>query len=200
MLGFAAFAMMASAAAQTAAPPVAQMPPGLAAQEVGRCGFASVTLRYDQALGQYFVVVPEIQSAPDDQLRCAARVSVQTNYHVDFRSPLNRRYDELYWPVVEGEGRADAREWLAKRGLLSKLPVYDSGKTDDLAFARKLEALCGPGAKGAFAIEQGTLILKSTSSAHSRLDSQTIECLTNAQWASGLPTGFTGQGYYPQAH
>lgn len=195
MLGFTAFALMTAASAQAGDPALGQVWPGLAAQEVGRCGFPSVALSYDGLLQQYIVVVPGIQDAPDAQLRCAAEVSLKTDYHVDFRVPLNRRYEQIYWPTAEGETRADARQWLARRGLLSKLPSYASGKTDDLAFARQLEGLCGPRAKGAFEVEQGTLMMRMR-----RLDARTARCLMNAQVASGLPTAFSGNGYYTPAN
>jgi len=200
MSAFIALALIAAASPQTAAPVAERVLPGIAAQEVGRCGFPSISLSYDGLLGEYIVMVPGIQDAPDSQLQCAAKVSLKTDYYVSFRNPLNRRYEQVYWPTVESEGRAGAREWLSRRGLLSKLPAYESGKGDDLTYVRKLEALCGPGAKGAFAIEQGTLILKAGSVAHPRLDTKTVDCLMNAQWASGLPTGFASTEYYPAQH
>jgi len=181
-------AAVTAASAQPAGPSLGRVVPGIAAQQVGRCGFASVALSYDGLLGQYIVKVPGIQDAPDDQLRCAAKVSLDTDYYVDFRAPLNRRYEQVYWPVAEGEGRASARDWLTKHGLLSKLPAYVPGKTDDLKYAHQLEQLCGPQAKGAFAIEQGALTVKTGTAAHPRVDVGTLNCLMNAQWASGLPT------------
>ena len=196
MLALTALAvMMTSASAHPADLGLGRVWPGLAAQEVGRCGFPSVALRFDQALNQYMVVVPGIQEASDAQLRCAANVSLDTDYYVSFRVPLNRRYEQVYWPMAESEGRAGAREWLARRGLLAKLPRYESGKTDALAYARKLEYLCGPRAHGAFAVEQGTLTLRGGSGRHPRLDSETVDCLMNAQWASGLPTVLAGNRY-----
>ena len=186
MIGITALALMTAASAVPADPGLGRIWPGDAAQQVGRCGFPSVSLSYDGLLGEYIVMVPGIQDAPDDQLRCAAEVSLKTDYYISFRNPLNRRYEAVYWPIAEGEGRAGAREWLAKRGLLSKLPPYESGKTD---------ALCG--AKGAFAVEQGTLTLKAGSAGRPRLDTKTVDCLMNAQWASGLPTGLAGEQYYP---
>ena len=195
MIGLTALALVTAVSAEPADPSLGRIWPGLAAQQVGRCGFASVALSYDGLLGEYIVMVPGIQDAPDDQLRCAAEVSLKTDYYISFRNPLNQRYEQVYWPIAEGEGRAGAREWLAKRGLLSKLPAYESGKTDALAYARKLEALCGT--KGAFAVEQGTLTLKAGSAGRPRLDSKTVDCLMNAQWASGLPTGLAGEQYYP---
>lgn len=196
MVTFAALALMAAASPSTLAHGADRVQPGVAAQEVGRCGFPHVALSYDGLVGEYIVMVPEIQDAPDAQLRCAAQVSLKTDYYISFRNPLNRRYEELYWTVAEGEGRARANEWLAKRGLLKKLPTYDRAKTDKLAFARKLEDLCGPRAKGAFALDQGTLTLKAGSAGRPRLDAETADCLMNAQWASGLPTGFAGTPYY----
>jgi hypothetical protein len=186
---------MTAASAPVADPSLGRVWPGLAAQQVGRCGFPSVALSYDGLLEQYIVKVPGIQDAPDDQLRCAAQVSIATDYYIDFRAPLNRRYEQVYWPVAEGLGRADARQWLAKHGLLSKLPAYVPGKTDDLTYARELEQLCGPQAKGAFAIEQGALTVKAGSAAHPRTDARTLDCLMNAQWASGLPTSLADNGY-----
>ena len=195
MIGITALALMTAASAVPADPGLGRIWPGDAAQQVGRCGFPSVSLSYDGLLGEYIVMVPGIQDAPDDQLRCAAEVSLKTDYYISFRHPLNRRYEQVYWPIAEGQGRAGAREWLARRGLLAKLPAYESGKTDALAYARKLEALCGT--KGAFAVEQGTLTLRAGSAGRPRLDTRTVDCLMNAQWASGLPTGFTGEQYYP---
>ena len=181
-------AALTAASAQPVDPSLGRVVPGVAAQQVGRCGFASVALSYDGLLAQYIVKVPGIQKAPDDQLRCAAKVSLDTDYYVDFRAPLNRRYEQVYWPVAEGEGRAAARDWLTKHGLLSKLPAYVPGKTDDLKYARQLEQLCGARAKGAFAIEQGALMVRAGTAAHPRIDAETFDCLMNAQWASGLPT------------
>jgi len=181
-------AAVTAASAQPAGPSLGRVVPGIAAQQVGRCGFASVALSYDGLLGQYIVKVPGIQDAPDDQLRCAAKVSLDTDYYVDFRAPLNRRYEQVYWPVAEGEGRASARDWLTKHGLLSKLPAYVPGKTDDLEYAHQLEQLCGRQAKGAFAIEQGALTVKAGTAAQPPVDEGTLDCLRNAQWASGLPT------------
>lgn len=186
---------MAAASAQAPGPAPARIWPGVAAQEVGRCGFPSVSVSYDGLLGEYIVMVPGIRDASENQLRCAAEVSLKTDYFISFRNPLNRRYEAVYWPIAEGSGRVNAREWLARHGLLSKLPAYETGKTDALAYARKIEALCG--AKGAFAVEQGTLTLKSGSAGRPRLDTKTVDCLMNAQWASGLPTGFAGEQYYP---
>ena len=85
MFGLIAFGMMSAASAQPADLALGSVWPGLAAQQVGRCGFPSVTLSFDQALGQYVVVVPGIKDASDDQLRCAAEVSLKTDYYVDFR-------------------------------------------------------------------------------------------------------------------
>ena len=195
MIGLTALAFLTAASALPVDPALGRIWPGLAAQQVGRCGFPSVALSYDGLLGENIVMVAGIQDAPGDQRRCAAEVSLKTDYYISFRNPLNRRYEAVYWPIAVGEGRAGAREWLAKRGLLSKLPPYDSGKTDALDYARKLEALCGT--KGAFAVEQGTLTLKAGSAGRPRLDTKTVDCLMNAQWASGLPTGLAGEQYYP---
>jgi hypothetical protein len=161
--------------------------PGLAAERVKACGFSNVTLAYERKLDAYVVVVSATQPPSDDQLRCAAKASLDTDYTIDFPVSVSGRYDQIYWPIAEEAGRQQARAWLAKRGL--RLPPYAKG-SDQLAYARKLEHMCGPRAKGAFVIEDGVVTLRSGAE---QLNPATFDCLANALWASGLPTG-VGRG------
>jgi hypothetical protein len=80
--------------------------------------------------------------------------------------------------------------------LLKKLPHYVQGKIDDFAFAHKLEHMYGPAANGAFAVEEGLIVLKGATGGGRGLKSETFDCLTNALWASGLALGFSGTEYY----
>jgi hypothetical protein len=180
-------AFLLTAAPQAGGAALGRVWPGLAAERVKACGFSSVTLAYERKLEAYVVVVSAPQATSDDQLRCAARASLDTDYTIDFPASLSQRYDQIYWPIADEAGRQQAKAWLVKRGL--KLPPYTKG-TDQLAYARKLERMCGPSAKGAFVIDDGFITLRSGSE---RLDPFTFDCVANALWASGLPTGIAGR-------
>ena len=173
--------------------------PGVAAGWVRACGFGDVELSFDGTLQEYVIHVRASASASDEQLSCAAKASLNSDQYVDFPEPVNRRYQQLYWPLAEETGKGEARAWLARHGLLTKLPHYVRGETNDFAFARKVEHMCGPAAKGAFAVEDGLIVLKEAKSTRRQLKSETFACLTNALWASGLPLGFSGNEYYPSS-
>lgn len=183
MLGLSALVLLSAAAPQAGEAALGSVWPGPAAERVKACGLSNVTLAYQRNLDAYVVVVSGAQAPSDDQLRCAARASLDTDYTIVFPAPVSQRYDQIYWPIADEAGRRGARAWLAKRGL--KLPVYRKGG-DQLAYARKLERMCGPRAKGAFVIEDGFVTM---SSVNSRIDPATFDCLANALSASGLPTG-----------
>lgn len=178
--------LLSAAAPQAGEAALGRVWPGLAAERVRACGLPNVTLAYQRDLDAYVVVVSGAQSASDDRLRCAAKVSLETDYTIIFPAMLSQRYDQVYWPMADAMSRQAARAWLAKRGL--KLPVYAKG-SDQLGYARKLERMCGPRAGGAFVIEEGFVTL---SSGNSRLDAATFDCLANALSASGLPSGIAG--------
>ena len=187
MLGLSALMMLSAAAPQASGAALGRIWPGLAAERVKACGFSNVTLAYERRLEAYVVVVSATQAPSDDQLRCAARASLDTDYTITFPASLSQRYDQIYWPTADEVGRQQARAWLAKRRL--KLPLYTKG-ADQLAYARKLERMCGPRAKGAFAIEEGYVTLKSVPE---QLDAATFDCVANALRAAGLPTGIAAR-------
>ena len=181
------FFLLTSAAPQAGGAALGRVWPGLAAERVKACGFSNVTLAYERKLDAYVVVVSAVQPPSDDQLRCAAKASLDTDYTIDFPASFSQRYDQIYWPIAEDAGRGQARDWLAKRGL--KVPPYSKGSSQ-LAYARKLERMCGSRARGAFVIEDGIVTLRSGAE---QLSPATFDCLANALWASGLPTG-VGRG------
>jgi hypothetical protein len=156
-----------------------------------------VTLWFDSKVQDYAIVVSGSQDGSSDRLGCAARASLDSGYSVQFQAPLNPRYDQLFWAMAEQTGRKEARAWLSRRGLLSKLPPYVKGRTDQLAYARQLERMCGPRARGAFTIDEGYVTMQIVSRAHAPLDPATFDCLANAMWASGLPMGLGGGDQAP---
>jgi hypothetical protein len=193
MLVLAASLLLSAAApAQAVSPVLGRVWPGSAAERVRACGFRNVALWYDRNLDEYAVVVSGSDQASDAQLSCAARASLDTDYSVDLPAPLTERYDRLYWPMAEDAARRHARDWLAARGLLTRLPRYEKGRTEALAYARKLEQMCGPQARGALRMDDGYVTITTSSAATRELDGATFDCLSNALWASGLPTGLLG--------
>ena len=187
MLTLSASLLLSAAAPQAGQAALGRVWPGLAAERVRACGFSNVTLAYERKLDAYVVAVSGVQAPSDGQLRCAAKVSLDTDYTITFPASVSPRYDQVYWPMADEAGRQQARAWLAKRGL--KLPRYAKG-SDQLSYARRLERMCGPRARGAYVIQDGFVTLKGGSE---RLDPATFDCLANGLWASGLPTGLMGR-------
>jgi len=93
--------------------------------------------------------------------------------------------------------RAQALEWLSARGLLNRVPKYQAGLTDDGAFTRQVEALCGPQAKGAFQSKYGFHALspdwaRQLELPAKREGTETLSCLINATAFAGFTFGFIG--------
>jgi hypothetical protein len=188
--------LMSAAAAQSAVAPSKLVAPEIAAERVKACGFEHVRVKHDGLLDEEVVEVSGVSQVPNSKLRCAAQVSLDTITYVEFPKVVNDAYSRLYFEMGQEQGQRDARAWLQQRGLLSKLPVYQKGTLDDLAFARELENICGPKAKGAFVRRYGHVTLDFGSPAKLTVDKETFECLFNAIWASGMPFGFVGNEFY----
>jgi hypothetical protein len=191
LLGF-----LSASAAQPFDPPIAYVKPEVAAGQVKACGFAHVAVRDDRELQEDVLVVSGVTQASEKQLRCAAEVSLSSITYVEFPEPVNRNYQQFYSRMEQDKDRRDARAWLERRGLLVKLPTYVKGKTDDLEFARKLEALCGPKARGAFVRDHGIMTIKTGTIEHPALNDETVMCLMNVSSAGGFQWGFVGNEYY----
>jgi len=168
----------------------------VAVERLKACGFAQVAVRDDRELQEDVLTVSHVTQASQRQLTCAAKVSLWSVTYVQFPEPLNQKYQRLYWRMAEEKDRRDARAWLQRRGLLAKLPTYAKGRTDDLTFGRKVEALCGPKAKGAFARDHGMMTIRMGTIEHPSLDDETFKCLINVSSAAGFKWGFVGNEYY----
>jgi hypothetical protein len=131
-------------AAQPVDAPTEFIKPDLAVEGIKGCGFPNVRLRFDSSMDEQVIEVSSASKASELELRCVAQHSLASSTYVNFPEPLNRRYQRVYLKPSQAAGRIYARAWLDRRSLLAKLPTYEKGKTDDLVFARKLEALCGP--------------------------------------------------------
>jgi len=100
--------------------------------------------------------------------------------------------------------KTNARAWLEKRGLLSRLPAYDPKRSDETTFARTLETICGPKATGTLKPMGGVVTFKEgvfgtfgrEANSAGKLNDQTLWCLINAASASGYPLGIIGNEAY----
>ena len=202
-------ALMAGAAAPPASSgpfdtPIVLIKPEAAVARVTECGFKSVRSKFDHELEEDVVEVTNVASASDEQLRCAAVASLDTDYYVIFPAPVHQSYETLYRRMSRERDKANARAWLDKRGLLLRLPIYDPKRSDEAAFAHTLEGLCGPRAAGTLQPAHGMATFKDEALGtfekggftQGKLDEETMWCLINAAAASGYPLGFIGNDYY----
>lgn len=172
--------------------PVEPVKSEVAAQRVAACGFSKVGPKFDELLQETVLEVTEVKSATSEQLRCAALASLASHHYVVFPDPVNHAFQLLYGEVARDHSKAEAEAWLQSRGLLARLPTYEPGRSDDLAFARSLEAICGPKARGVFEKVRGTVTMKPEALIAPRIDEETFWCLLLSAEASGYPLGFLG--------
>lgn len=183
-------------ATSSALPAVQRITPEEAAKRVSQCGLGPVTTRYDSDLQEEILIAGSAQSATDEQLACAYKV-VGFYYTLDLPPNVQRRFDEILGAAADARARAEAREWLSARGLLNRVPEYQTGVTDDSAFTRQVEALCGPQAKGAFQSKHGFHALspdwaKQLGLPPKREGMEAFSCLMNATAYAGFTFGFIG--------
>jgi hypothetical protein len=190
-------ALMAVLAANPPSIPKELVKPEVAAARVAACSFGKVRPMFDETLQEDVIEVRAVTSASEQQLHCIALASLGSGYYVVFPPSLDRRYQALYWRLLRDQGKADAKLWLEKRGLLSRLPAYDPKRSDSATFARVIERLCGPKAAGALQPAPGMATFSKRLSA-GKIDDETLWCLLNAAAASGYPLGFTGNEAYRQ--
>jgi hypothetical protein len=187
-------------------PPPAHLVPEVAAERVAACGFTSVRAKFDDELQEEVVEVRNLSSASPEQLRCAAVLSLDSNYYVIFPAPVSETYETLYRRIAGERGKAGARAWLDKRGLLSRLPAYDPKRSDLAAVAQRLEALCGPRAAGTLKLGHGMATFREDALGRiekgafteGTLDGETMVCLVNAAAASDFPLVLFGNEAYRQ--
>ena len=173
--------------------------PQEAAKRLGQCGLGPVTTRYEALLDEDVLIATTVKSPTDEQLRCADKAvsfytlklppNVQPHYEAMREARLTRLFE------------AQARAWLSARGLLSKVPKYQKGVTDDAAFTRQIETLCGPGATGAFQSKFGFHVLspdwaKREFYLPDRSGGEVLMCLMHVTTVAGFEFGFIGNEYY----
>jgi hypothetical protein len=118
-------------------------------------------------------------------------------YTLDLPPNVQPRFDAILGAAADVLARAEAREWLSARGLLNRVPKYQAGVTDDGAFTRQVEALCGSQAKGAFQSKYGFHALspdwaRQLGLPPKREGTETFSCLVNVTAYAGFTFGFIG--------
>lgn len=142
----------------------------------GRCGIARERVVRDSDSVE---VVEILGSAPldDEALRCAGGAIAAAGVGISFEhEPLRRRYALLV-----------ARDGLAARGLLARLPVFDRAHDTPAAFALRLERLCGARPHALLVAEGESIRLKPgliTSTPDSRFGR--VICAVDAATAAGF--------------
>lgn len=168
----------------------------MTAAQVATCGFRHASPTFDKTVQENVIRVEHVSSASEAQLRCVAHVSLDTHYYVVFPKKIENVYQSLYWSMARQRDKTDARAWLEKRGLLSRLPTYDPKLSDEITFAHSLEDLCGPRAGGALKPMHGWAIIQESALSAGKLEDDTLQCLVAAAQASGYGLGFVGNEQY----
>jgi len=190
-----AAALAGSAPANPLDLPLELVKPEVAVAQVAACGMKDVRSKFEDTLQEDVIQVADT-SASEEQLICVARASLASRYYVLFPLPLERGYQALYQRLSNEKDKTDAEAWLEKRGLLSRLPIYAPDNSDETAFVRDLEAMCGPNATGAIKTMHGMGTFESKAISSGNLNEETFWCLINGAAASGYPFGFIGNEQY----
>lgn len=169
-----------------------------AAKRVSQCGLGHVTSRYEADLEEDVLVASEATTPTDEQLACADKAV--SFYTLELPPSVQARYAAIREARLSGLFQAEARDWLSARGLLTRIPKYQEGLTDDAAFTRTVETLCGPRAKGAFQSKFGFHALSPDWAKRelnaSRHGEEAFYCLMNITAVAGFKFGIIGNEYY----
>lgn len=144
-------------------------------------------------------MVASATSATEGQLACIDRAA--SYYDVELPPNIQKRFNairEARWSAVF---LAEARKWLSARGLLERVPKFIPGMTDEAAFAREVEKLCGPNAQGAFQSKYGFHALSPDWIGKLGMPPQpkgeeAFSCLLNVTTVAGFEIGFIGNEAY----
>ncbi|WP_206243464.1 hypothetical protein [Novosphingobium terrae] len=165
--------------------------PQAAAKRVAACGVGAVTVRSDVEPNSDVLLVMAT-TVSDAQLNCIDRAS--SFYDVVLSPSVQPRFDAIRDARFAALATAENRKWLTTHNILNRLPKYESGVTDDKAFAREIEKLCD--ADGAFQSQYGPNALSPEwvmqHAANGDPDGGPMACLMNVTYATGFKMGFIG--------
>jgi hypothetical protein len=174
--------------------------PEMAVERAAKCGLGPVAVRYEDELQSDILSVPHAASATESQLSCLDNAA-GFGIFVELPSSAQPRFDAVREARASAMMRAEAREWLSKRGLLERVPKYVPGTTDEAAFTREVEHLCGPQTKGAFQSKYGPHALspewiKNLGLPTKDEDMEAMSCLLNVTRVAGFEFGIIGNEAY----
>ena len=172
----------------------------MAVERAAKCGLGPVTVRYEDELQSDILSVPHAASATEAQLSCLDNAT-GFGIFVELPSSVQPRFDAIREARASAKMRVEARDWLAKRGLVERVPRYGAGRTDEAAFTREVEQLCGPQAKGAFRSPYGPHVLSPVWIGKVGLpskdgDMDAMSCVLNVATVAGYQLGFIGNEAY----
>lgn len=147
MLAILLLASAVSGVAQMTQTPFEYVEPAVAAKQVSECGFGKVSIRFDDLLQEHILSAPKAENLSDEQLSCADKAA--SVYTLDLSPDLQVRFDKIRERRFAKYLDAQNLEWVNQRGLADKIPKFDPETDDPVAFALRIEGLCGPKANGA---------------------------------------------------
>lgn len=176
--------------------------PKMAVERAAKCGLGPVTTRYEDELQSDILSAPNAAEATEDQLHCLDNAT-GFGIFVELPSSLQPRFDAVSEARASAMIMVEARTWLSKRRLLERVPKYVAGKTDDAAFTRDVEQLCGPQTKGAFQSRYGPHALsrdwiKNLGLPPKSEDMEAMSCLLNVTTVAGFRVIFISNEAYNQ--
>jgi hypothetical protein len=163
----------------------------VAAERATKCGLGAVTFRFDDELQSSVFAVANEATPTDSQLAC---LDVATGWHlIELPPEVESRFLAIRNARAKEILRRHSSKWLAARGLLERVPKYVAGVTDDGAFTREVETLCGPEAHGAFQSQYGYHVLSPDwPPALNEEPPEAFSCLMHVTLFAGYEIGFIG--------
>lgn len=149
------------------------------------------------------VTIPDLGKVTDDKLRCL-KGAIHPFYILTIEDMAQRA---AFYEFSEREDspkqKADALDWLRAKGLLGRLPLFNSGQNLD-AFAVAVELACGLEAKSSLmVVDKSWITIKPEASSIETFEKSALnlECLMNMIAASnarenGIRFGFVGNEQY----
>ena len=164
------------------------------------CNLGRVTIRYEDELQSDIVTVTGAKAPSEEQLACLDKAT-GFGIFVELPPSIQPRFDAIREARASAMVKEGAREWLSAKGLLSRVPKYVPGTTDDAKFTRDVEKVCGPRAEGAFQSKYGPHVLNPQWSSKLAMppkqeDEEFFACLFNIMSYVGFSVGFIGNEAY----
>lgn len=178
---------------------IERITPQEAVERAGDCHLGPVTMRYEDEL-QSDILTVNVTAASEEQLVCLDKAT-EFGIFVELPPSIQPRFDAIREARASAIVKEDAREWLSAKGLLSRVPKYMAGTTDDAKFTREVEKVCGPQADGAFQSKYGPHVLNPQWSNRFAMppkheDEDVFACLFNIMSYVGFSVGFIGNEAY----